>query len=335
MTVNAKIKKAKYVHLMFNDKFNKPFVDFLNRNFNQKEHLILCKNFYDFPFPEGKNVIELKYLARLKFDKVQKLICHSLFDNEVVEYLYKHPDILKNKAYWVMWGGDLYDAVRDEKNDFVRSNFKGYLLFADDERNILINKYQINNGKFFPVEYPLRLDISNIKSSKTDTINIQINNSCDKTIFEMLDILSKYREENIKIFVILSYGDLEYKEKIIEKGKDIFGEKFEYLDKMLPPEEYAKYIAKTDIFIANQNRQQATANIDMFLYFGKKVFIKSDVPTFKMYSSLGYKIYDTYLIGKQTFNDFIKQEENTNTEKAKYYISDEYRKKLWESIFND
>ena len=34
LKLNNKIKNAKYIHLMFNDKFNKPFVDFLNRNFD-------------------------------------------------------------------------------------------------------------------------------------------------------------------------------------------------------------------------------------------------------------------------------------------------------------
>ena len=37
------LARAKYVHLIHNDKFAKPFVDFLNRNFPPEEHLVLCK----------------------------------------------------------------------------------------------------------------------------------------------------------------------------------------------------------------------------------------------------------------------------------------------------
>ena len=45
--IQQRIDHAKYVHLMFNDKFNKPFVDFLNKHFDHQEHLILCKRWFD------------------------------------------------------------------------------------------------------------------------------------------------------------------------------------------------------------------------------------------------------------------------------------------------
>ena len=137
--INQKINNYKYVHIMFNDKFNKPFVDFLNRNFNQKEHVVLCKRFYnEFPFPEGENVLDIKTLKGLNFNKNEKIICHSLFDNELIDYLYKYEYILKNKTYWMIWGGDLYEAKRDKKNDLVRKNFMGYLLIARKDKNVLI-----------------------------------------------------------------------------------------------------------------------------------------------------------------------------------------------------
>ena len=144
LKLNNKIKNAKYIHLMFNDKFNKPFVDFLNRNFDNNEHIVLCKRWCEeHPFPEGKNVIEIKTLRGLDFTKANKIICHSLFDLELVDYLYSHQDILKNKAYWVMWGGDLYEAPRDEKNDFVRKNFFAYCAVANGDEKIAQKKFRI------------------------------------------------------------------------------------------------------------------------------------------------------------------------------------------------
>ena len=50
-----------------------------------------------------------------------------------VDFFYSHPKLLREKAYWLIYGGDLYDAPRDEKNDFVRNNFKGYLTYVDGE----------------------------------------------------------------------------------------------------------------------------------------------------------------------------------------------------------
>lgn len=341
--LNKQIRKYRFVHLMYNDKFNKPVVDFLNRNFNTNEHIVLCRRLNnEFPFPEGENVIEISHLKGLDFKENEKIICHSLFDKGVVKYLYKHQKQLQEKAYWVVWGGDLYNCVKNAMNDYVRKNFRGYMFFALNDKNVLLKNYgHILNENFYPIEYPLSLDISKIEPVSNSYIyiyrylKIQINNSCDESTLEMLDILSKFKNENIKIIVILSYGKMEFKNAIIQKGKDIFADKFEYIENYLSPEEYAKHIASLDIFIANQNRQQATANIDMCLYFGKKVYIKSTVSTFDMYTSLGYEIFDTYSIKDMDFDSFVKQSKNANSEKAKYYISDEYRKKLWENVLND
>ena len=147
--INEKLKNYKYAHIMFNDKFNKPLVDFLNRNFNIKEHIILCQRWYkDFPFPTGDNVFEMINLEKLEIpDNIEKIIFHSLLGGEYAEYLYKHQDILKNKAYWVIWGADLYEAPRDEINDFVRANFKGYTDITDEE--YAKNKYNIDKNKKF------------------------------------------------------------------------------------------------------------------------------------------------------------------------------------------
>lgn len=113
--LNKRIAQVKYAHLMFNDKFNKPFVDFLNRNFNPKEHLILCKRlFSEFPFPDGENVVEIKSYKGLVFKNGGKVICHSLFDCELVDYLFTHKDVLQQKRTG-SYGGGTYIMPRKRK----------------------------------------------------------------------------------------------------------------------------------------------------------------------------------------------------------------------------
>ncbi|MDR3048304.1 MAG: 4-alpha-L-fucosyltransferase [Elusimicrobiota bacterium] len=339
--ISSRISKHKYIHLMFNDKFNKPFVDFLNKSFNISQHLILCKRFFEdtaSPFPVGSNVIELKKLKRLNFDfeNIAKIFCHSLFDNEIIEFFDKYPDLLK-KSYWVVWGGDLYEAARDNKNDFVRENFKGYLLFAKNDEKVLTKNYRVQNNNFFQIEYPLSIDLHSIakkNNSASSFLYIQINNSADKSTLEMLDILALYKNENIKIITILSYGQMEYKSQIIEKGNKIFGDKFVYIDAILAPNDYAVHLSNIDILICNQSRQQATANIYMSLYFGAKVFIRSEVSTYEMYKKMGYEIFDTNQIKDMDFLSFSQKLSNNNTKLAKKHTSVEYLKKLWEKVLD-
>ena len=340
--INRDIKKYKYVHVMLNDKFNKPFVDFLNKNFDSTEHMILCyracKNKPPTFFPKGENVYEYVYFKDIKGllgDNIDKIIFHSLFMPGVIDRLYREPELLK-KSYWGIWGADLYNAPRDEKNDFVRGNFKGYLTGCDEQQTI--EKYGTNHN-FYKSKYTFPINktmLDKLKVIKNDCIQIQINHSCDESTLEMLDILSKYKDENIKITTVLSYGKLDYKEKIIKKGKDIYGKNFEYLDKLLSSEEYLNYLAQNDILILNQNRQQGAGNIFAHIYLGKKVYIKENVSTYNQLNKYdNVKIYSTDSIKDLSFDDFVKNDYiEQNKENIEKYIDDSYLKVVWRNIFD-
>lgn len=342
-SAQKRIDKAEIVHIMFNDKFNKLFVDFLNKNFDNSKHLILCKKVSDCEictFPRGRNVIKIGDIRNIDLSskKIKKIICHSLFMPDLVEKLYNEPKLLK-KSYWVMWGGDLYEADRDEKNDFVRKNFKGYLLVSNKDSNVLTDKYGEVDGRFFDIQYvaittlPMLEHFKNLNKPK-DYYKIQINNSCCETTIDMLDILSKFKNKNIKITTILSYGDLTVKEKIIEKGIEIFGNKFEYMEKMIPPYEFSKHLSSVDILILNQNRQQGLGNINAAFYLGSKVFIKSNISSYLTLKN-DFNIFDTNKIKDLTFEEFIENNyKESNNKKSLMFFDDCRIKSLWENVFS-
>lgn len=342
--VNKELKKYKYIHLMYNDKFNKPFVDFLNRNFDEKEHLILCKRWINnediAPFPVGNNVIEIFSLfgLNLEAENIEKIICHSLFDKEIVNYLYKHDDILKQKAYWLIWGGDLYNAPNTKKDYYVRKYIKAYISDTDGDCEVAKNKYAstpitYDLGYTFPVSYE---SIQKAVKIKKDFVKIQINNSCDKSTLEMLDVLSKFKDEKMVVSTILSYGDMKYKSEIIEKGIKNFGSKFEYTDELIKPDEYAQFFAQNDILILNQNRQQGVGTSYLALALGCKLFIRSEITTYKYFSSKGIQIFDTNKIKDMSYFEFleyINETKENNINKSKMFFDENYLKSLWGEIF--
>ena len=340
---NDTIRRYRFVHLMFNDKFGKPWGDFLNRNFDTKQHLMLCKRWFDeFPFPQGENVIEIGSLWGLDFSYADKIFCHSLFDEELIDYLYKHQDILEQKAYWLIWGGDLYNAQRDEKNDFVRENFCGYITDVDGDKKLLEKTYSHKKNKaFHHAAYTFPVTQEMIKKAKDSLVLqnatvIQINNSCDKSTLEILDILARFKDENIIIKTILSYGRLEFKEQIIQKGKEIFGDKFTFIDTILSPQDYAKYMSENNILILNQNRQQGVGNACIALQFGTKLYIRSEISSFNHLISHGNAVFDTNKISQMDFSEFIaidKAIQENNIKESSKFFSDEFSKGLWEKIF--
>ena len=336
---NRALRHYKYVHLMFNDKFNKPFVEFLNKYFDKKEHLILCKRtFNEFPFPEGSNVIEVMDYSGLNFscNNIKKIICHSLFDEQLVDLFYNNRDLL-NKSYWIMWGGDLYHPVRDEKNDFVRKHFKGY--HSDLDKEYALQTYGME-GKFYRSFYifPLSREmLDNTVKKQTDCVTIQINNSSDKSTLEMLDILAKFRDKDIVVRTVVSYGDTRYNNDIIAKGREIFGNKFEYLDKLLSSHEYAQYLAQNDILILNQANQEGFGNTIASLYLGVKVFIRRESSVYGYLNNDGCHIYDSMNIVNLSFDEFISNpysSANKKETREKYYNED-YLAKLYRDFFED
>lgn len=342
--INRKIAEYKYIHIMLNDKFCVPFVEFINNNFNKNEHLFLVKNISKgFPFPTAENVFEISTIYGIDFSapKIERVITHSLFWQQTIVYWYKHKNIQKEKAYWMIWGGDLYNAERSNMQDSVRRNFKGYISDTDGDCNVVRDKYCIGRADYINAAYtfPVSLEMVNdaIKMKTNHSyIQIQVNNSADRSTLAMMDELANYASKNMKILTILSYGDLQYKNEIIKKGKTIFKDKFEYLDEYLSPQEYAKKIAENDILILNQNRQQGLGNSFVSLAEGVKVFIRSDVTTYRHFNNRGIKVYDTLKIKEMQYNDIITYEEKikqNNMQRARRFFEDDYLRKKWDPVF--
>ncbi len=343
--INKRLKKVRFVHLMFNDKFNKSVVTFINDTFVSEEHLILCKQIHEnndiTPMPSDLNVIQVTSYADVDFSCVEKIFCHALFDDEIMQLFYKKKALLQ-KTYWIMWGGDLYAPLGTLKYDYVKSHFKGYIGIADGEIDVVKQKYNPQNACFYTAPY-IGTDTSLISVEKMQEIHntkdpskivIQINNSCDTTTLEVFDYLYRFKDENIEVRTILGYGNMGIKEDVLKKGEEYFGEKFKPLMQMLSPNDYRRYFAETDILILNQNRQQGLGNCTFALSIGAKVFIKSTVSSYTHYLNRGCTVFDTTTIPTLTFKELIYLDASVKARNAeKLKASHEAAIKQWAEIY--
>ncbi|RZL32299.1 MAG: HlyD family efflux transporter periplasmic adaptor subunit, partial [Pedobacter sp.] len=87
--------------------------------------------------------------------------------------------------------------------------------------------------------------------------------------------VDKNKDENIKIYALLSYGDLEYGKKVLEQGELIFGDKFIGVVEYMDFENFVKFMNKMDLIIFNHERQQAFGNLLLALYLKKKIFMNT------------------------------------------------------------
>jgi UDP-2,3-diacylglucosamine pyrophosphatase LpxH len=350
----------KILHIFPRDKFTDPFIKFINENFDKNEHVFLIlgnENSYKIKKQDNiifikKNLKSLQILMKYLYNS-EKIILHGLFISQMNIILYLQPWLLK-KSYWVIWGGDLYhykfrkDDFNSDLYEFVRKKVikkMGNIIPVASEYDYdLAKEWYGTKAKKYNAFYPNPIDykfldslLKKEKLTNNKTI-IQIGNSADpmNNHIEILDILSKYKEEDIEIIVPLSYGNQEWAKEVINEGKKIFGNKFKALVEFLPPEEYGKVLNSVDIAIFNHDRQQALGNILALLYLGKKVYIKNDITTWKSLNQKGLKLYNTHDLKNIDFNE-IKNIKKSVIDKNREVIKKEYSEEkcieLWENIF--
>ncbi len=333
--------KNKILHLMTLDKFNVPFIDFVTEHFDITQHqfVFLQAPQYKYGMTKETDVVwidkKYKFIELIKYMyEADKIIIHGLWSSSSIRILLFQPWLLK-KCYWIMWGGDFYFPKTQSwiKKQVIKrmGHFITYIK-GDYE---LAKKWYGAKGEYHECfAYPSNLYKEfNIKSKEHSTINIQLGNSADPTNnhINVLQSLEKFKDDNIQIFVPLSYsGDEEYIQEVRAKGKELFGEKFIPLTEFIPFEKYLEFLSEIDIAIFAHKRQQAMGNTITLLGLGKKVYMRSDISTWQFFKDIDVKIFDVENIQISLIDVEIQKE---NHKKIKEFFSEENYLKQLKDLF--
>ena len=109
-------------------------------------------------------------------------------------------------------------------------------------------------------------------------VNILLGNSATPTNRHKsaLDALSRFANEDIKIYAPLSYGDDAYRDEVISYGRELFGDKFVPVTEFMERSEYISFLTKISIGVFNYDRQQGLGNIHLLMRMGAKVLALLD-----------------------------------------------------------
>lgn len=125
--------------------------------------------------------------------------------------------------------------------------------------------------------------------------NILVGNSNDPSN-NHLDIFEVLKQADIGqriIYCPLNYGGSnEYKQRVINAGKQYWGDAFVPLTTYLPQEEYFQIIKSCSITIFNHERQQALGNISSALANGCSIYLSQTSVNYRELSQEGYKLFD-------------------------------------------
>lgn len=330
------------LHIMTLEKFTPPFIDFIDKYFDISKHkfTFITSKKYQYGLTEN-HVVEFLHsdedfsILKDYMKKSDKIILHGLWRDKVDAILFESPQLLK-KCYWIMWGGDFYYPDRTSNvRKFVIKNV-GYLVSYAQGDFYLAKKLYGATGQFRKCfSYPSNL-YQELPETPTqnNTINILVGNSADPSnnhqqIFEKL---IAWKDDNIKIFCPLSYGDNNYATATIKSGQNLFQHKFNALTKFIPKDNYLTLLQQMDIAVFNHERQQAMGNIITLLGLGKKIYMRPNISTYQMLKSLGATVYNTANIGLFPVK---RQHEKHNQKIIKQYFSTENLIAQWEKIFQE
>lgn len=330
----------KYLHIGPNSRIYIDYIKFIEENFDEKEHKFL------YPKENGKSLIENIFFI-IKFImyglRAKKIFIHGLFNKKMIIFLYIFRFFLK-KTYWIIWGGDLYSYNERKKKsvfhtieDYVKGNAKGYISYMDGEFR-LAKKWFKAKGKFYrSFTYPSNLYKEvDLKKTEKNELWIQIGNSADSSNnhLEILEKLSKFKDMNIKLFCILSYGGSEeYKKQVIGRGSELFKDKFFPILNFMEFKEYMSFLSSLDIAIFAHNRQQGFGNITSLLSMKKTVYLKEKISTFEMLNEMkiGIKSFDRFT-ALEKFDENILE---NNRRIIKENFSEEKLIEQWKNIFEN
>ncbi|SHI73846.1 TDP-N-acetylfucosamine:lipid II N-acetylfucosaminyltransferase [Clostridium intestinale] len=348
------------IHIINNEKFTLPYLEFINKNFDNKEHyfIIVGKQKYlkkidvinnNIKFIEGSFVEWTSNKDILK--KGGLVFIHGFFQGISFKlFLNLNPQFLK-KINWVIWGGDLKKRNSSYKlitsiDEFLKMRVTKKFAFIStlvkNDYKIAQERYNVS-GKYNKAIYinPITLEfLNNIKKcSNINVTNIQIGNSADlsNNHIQAIDLIEKFKSENIKVYCPLSYGDSVYAKEVIDYGKKVLGEKFVGITEYMNPEAYGEFLGRIDIAIFNNNRQQALGNIFALAYLEAKIYMRNDTTMWEdLVEDEGYNFYSIEDIKDYSFEEFISSNIEVimkNKLLSEKRFDEKYIKNVWEKIF--
>ena len=255
-----------------------------------------------------------------------------------------------NKIIWRTWGHDIYDSHSVQVNG-LRSLCKKYTYKFADNR---ISKFKaigvsnivdrisvsriLNKGvKFITIPYPSNLNEINKGTQIHDGINILLGHSGypnDNHIY-LLRKLERYKNEGIHVFTILSYGDPDYIGEVEAYIEDNWAGKATIIKKMLPYDEYVKFLSGIDLAIMDGKKSYALGNLFLLINLQKKIILNRDGVLAQAFDEINLPYLLTNKLGEYSPDELFSQVEYKDGVPIDFrFRSFEENKQLWKELLS-
>jgi len=358
---------------MWEEKFKKTIAEFYDVHFNNGEHEICYLN-----KPGHSSLIEKDYtipqkelMDRGTFGDAMRLITeckkydyvaiHSYKIGVFASLLFLLDSSLRKKLVWIEWGFDLYEkkpekgSIKNRIKYMVKHAVKGSVpyvvgIFPPDcdyyksqyPRSKAVVCYAPYCGAKVDDEFLHYTRDCQLQKTRqdNDTVYIQIGHYALNRLnhIEVLKSLEKWKDENIMLFLPLSYGNAAYADEVQQYAETMFPGKTIVLRKMMPKEDYFRLTQRIDIAVFNTTRQCGLSNIQRLIFRNVKLYMDESSVMYRFFKGSGVPVQSYQLLKNQDFEEFTAPAETTEAEKfADYlrFLSDSaYRMNFWKNIYD-
>jgi hypothetical protein len=171
-------------------------------------------------------------------------------------------------------------------------------------------------------------------------LTIWLGNSATDTNnhLEALEVLARFKNDNLKVLCPLSYGDTKYGNFVSRRGNMVFKNKWVGLRDFIPWEQYLELLRGVDVAVMYHNRTQAASNVVWFIKMGKKVYLKEQSTIYQLMRSHDIIVFAADTIKDITFAEFSRpltaSQIQSNILKISNLFSEERRLKCLSDILN-
>jgi hypothetical protein len=299
------------VHLCVQEKFIQPFVELVRGHFGLDRHLFLVSGKGEAFRPQAQEgVVPITgILGRLRalpsLYAAKKIILHGLYDAKFLYLLALQPWLLP-KCHWMVWGDDLYrylDTHRSRKGAFKEMVRRFVIRRIGHIVTYIPGDYELvrqwYGSRATMVECLMYMSnvyqpMPDLPPSGSAVTAIQVGNSAYPRNLhgEALERIAPFRDQAIEVYAPLSYGPKPHAQAVAAQGRALLGERFFPLLDFLDPAGYRAFLAKIDIAVFNNTRQQAMGNIISLLGMGKTLYLRRSTTSWPLLEQIGIRVFD-------------------------------------------
>jgi dTDP-N-acetylfucosamine:lipid II N-acetylfucosaminyltransferase len=299
---------------MHTEKFIDPFIDFVERHFDSREHLYLVREVAEYAVRERPNVRIYRRKAPklsalldyiLALNRAEKIFLHSVVYRTLMWLLFLQPWLFR-KCHLLLWGNELYYHLRRPPG--LRGWLHQRLLARIIRKSAVLVTFlegDIERAReWFGAQgrlgecmlYPSNLCKPVLRKARLPgaPLTLMIGNSATATNQheQVFEALAPHWKPGMRIYCPLSYGDASYAEHIARLGQERFGANFIALRTFLSLDEYNRILNEVDVVLFGHNRAQAMGNLISLVSMAKKIYLTPGTSQWALFERLGIQVYD-------------------------------------------